>query len=224
MSWRYPTYYPKAGDVAAIDWINEAIAPWVQEISGKTNEHNWMVNLTGGTRLLQNAGAVMRVYDTSVSVNHGAFTASREPTYSPTDAYKVPRNTSWNTVSGLSYEFSARGGPIKVRAGLQINFGQLTTTTNYFNLLAGAQFGIAIDGSVQGETIIGGAERDHDRKGDTISSDRDKQRLSGVFEIAPGLHTVSIMARMGRQINYAPLPDNLFVEVFNRSLVIKEGH
>lgn len=230
MTWELPKFIGKSGDVVGIDFLNEAMDIYASMLEGSLNEHNWSYAFASLAGLsVHAADYALRVKILKQMVDHSTLTAAAgaaklQPQASPTNAFRLPADTSWHTITPLTYEFDSRGGSLLVLAGLQVNFGEHTGTANYQNFLVGAQFGIAINGNIQGECSLGGSERDIDRMGETLQNDRTKHRISGVFPLPPGRVSVEIQGRMGRPVNFAPIGSNLYVEVFNRCMILVEAH
>lgn len=223
MAQRYPRYRAKASDAIAIDFIDESLQPFAEELGGGLNEHNWFQNITVGARALQSAGYALRVKTSHKTVNHAALT-SGYPVAAPANAFKIPMTTSWVDIDDLTLSFNSRGGLLWVIAGVQVCFGTTPATTDYYTRLVGAQLGLAIDGSIQGECVIGGSERDIDPNGDTLKIDHIKYRLTGLFPVPPGPISVSVQGKTGRNQDYEVPGANLYVAIQNRQLIVIEAH
>ena len=170
MSWRYKLYDIEPDHVVSIEPINENFQPFVEELAGGLNEHNFYAEAFTLANFADDAA--LRVHQT-----YGA--SSSDPT--PLQGYSNPTGANWVEIQatdgwqsfsedGLRLEFVGRGGTTYLCASLNIHCG-----TNHAGVMVGGvisrgfhQLGfgylvaLRVNGSVLHETILGSGDPSQD--------------------------------------------------------------
>lgn len=165
MSWRYKLYDIEPDHVVSIEPINENFQPFVEELSGGLNEHNFATNAFDLSQFADDAA--LRLHQSIPSV----------PTVGPLVGYSNPTLAGWVEIQpqdgwqsfseeGLRMEFTGRGGPTYLCASLNLHCG--TNSTAYLLLSKFRQMGfgylvaLRVNGSVLHETILGSGDLSQD--------------------------------------------------------------
>ena len=175
MSWRFKLYDIEPDHVVSIEPINENFQPFVEELSGGLNEHNFSAS----------AFTLANFADDAALRLHQSIPTMAD--WGPTAGYGNPDAAGWVAIQaqdgwqafgadGLRLEFTGRGGPAYLCASFNIHCG--TNSTAYLSLPKFRQMGfgylvaLRVNGSVLHETILGSGDLSQDDfRSDEFSAD-----------------------------------------------------
>ena len=175
MSWRFKLYDIEPDHVVSIEPINENFQPFVEELSGGLNEHNFSAS----------AFTLANFADDAALRLHQSIPTMAD--LGPTAGYGNPDAAGWVAIQaqdgwqafgadGLRLEFTGRGGPAYLCASFNIHCG--TNSTAYLSLPKFRQMGfgylvaLRVNGSVLNETILGSGDLSQDDfRSDEFSAD-----------------------------------------------------
>ena len=175
MSWRFKLYDIEPDHVVSIEPINENFQPFVEELSGGLNEHNFSAS----------AFTLANFADDAALRLHQSIPTMAD--LGPTAGYGNPDAAGWVAIQaqdgwqafgadGLRLAFTGRGGPAYLCASFNIHCG--TNSTAYLSLPKFRQMGfgylvaLRVNGSVLHETILGSGDLSQDDfRSDEFSAD-----------------------------------------------------
>ena len=175
MSWRFKLYDIEPDHVVSIEPINENFQPFVEELAGGLNEHNFSAS----------AFTLANFADDAALRLHRSIPTMAD--LGPADGYGNPTAAGWVSIEsqdgwqafndeGLRLEFTGRGGPAYLCASFNIHCG--TNTTSYLDFPKFRQMGfgylvaLRVNGSVPHETILGSGDLSQDDfRSDQFSAD-----------------------------------------------------
>lgn len=192
--------------------FNSTIIPFVEE-AGNLGEQNW--SATSGL-----------VRDEDLDPGVGLAFAH---TYTESDASDSVQNptgneaivqpiSSWVEVEGMSAEFTSSGEALYVLASLQYSTAYPATLGTQ---LVWTKFGIALDGAVLPELVVG--DQDTGPEGPAmeigVTGYGRGVDIDGVIKLEPGYHRVTVMAWVD---NIEDLTTEIYIQVCNRELLVLE--
>jgi hypothetical protein len=220
MSWRYKLYNIEPEQVVTIDPINDNFQPYVEELGGALNAHNFREDAFVRSNF---ADDVAHVFHLSRANDVGLGL----------DGYSNPTSANWVTIrsseswqsftsTGLTLTFTAHASKVYLCASFNIHCGTNKTYTldadgervpAYRQLGYGYLVALRFDGTVLNETIIGSgdagvdlyAARDFvfaDSQNATLQEPQGGGGTAGarlpltvdaVLDIVPGQHTVEVV-------------------------------
>ena len=211
MSWKYPRRVPR--NLRALDHrdMNDGFLPFV-DMFGKLGEHNWsdrlQANLVRATDLDESVG--MRLTSASEVLNSTPVTL-------PTTAAEVANTGSWVAVEDMTKEITVDGGTLMVLASFQ----QLSGTAISSALVAYSRFGIALNGAVIPNSVVGDQdfyeEAEYMEIG--VSGTMQGVDVEATFPVPPGTHLISLVAQVRPR---ADVTADVKLRVANRELIILE--
>ena len=173
MSWRYKLYNIEPDHVVSIEPINENFQPFVEELAGGLNEHNFYAEAFTLANFADDAA--LRLHR-SIPTRDASL-----PAPNPIEGYTSPTTAGWVEIQatdgwqafgddGLRLEFVGRGGTAYLCASFNIHCGTNTTgpiTTSgiqpgFRQLGFGYLVALRVNGSVLHETILGSGDSSQD--------------------------------------------------------------
>jgi len=222
MSWRYKLYNIEPEQVVTIDPINDNFQPYVEELGGALNAHNFRSDAFVRSNFADDTAHIFHLSQAN-DVGLGL-----EGYSNPTGAgwVTIRASESWQSFpnTGLTLTFTAHASKVYLCASFNIHCGTDKTYTltekgervpAYRQLGYGYLVALRFDGTILNETIIGSGDAGVDdyeandfTVGDSDSSDAtfDKPQGGGgtagarlpltvdaVLDIVPGQHTVEVV-------------------------------
>ena len=220
MSWRYKLYNIEPKQVVTIDPINDNFQPYVEELGGALNAHNFNAEAFSRAQFKDSVAHVLHLSrDNSVSLG--------------LEGYDNPASAGWATIrgseswqsfseAGLTLKFTARASKVYLCASFNIHCGTNKTTKldgtgtavpAYRQLGYGYLAALRVDGTILNETILGSGDagvdsyaardftvgdsqtavlQEHQAGGGTAGA-RLPVTLDAVLDIVPGEHTVEVV-------------------------------
>ena len=219
MSWRYKLYNIEPEQVVTIDPINDNFQPYVEELGGALNAHNFYAEAFSRTNFKDSAAHI--------------FHLSQPTTVEPGLAgYDNPASAGWVTIrgseswqsfpeAGLTLKFTAQAAKVYLCASLNIHCGTNKTYTldgdgervpDYQQLGYGYLVALRFNGTVLNETIVGSGDAGVDtyeandftvpssdatfelpQGGGGTAAARLPLSVDAVLDIVPGEHTVEVV-------------------------------
>tara|TARA_R100000234_G_scaffold23217_2_gene13183 strand:- start:2283 stop:3080 length:798 start_codon:yes stop_codon:yes gene_type:complete len=167
MSWRYKLYDIEPDHVVSIEPINENFQPFVEELAGGLNEHNFKADAFTLANFADDAALRLhQVYGTAIPGN--PLVGYTNPTAAGWAA--IQATDGWQAFSdeGLRLEFVGRGGTTYLCASFNIHCGTNATsvagfgTPKYRQMGFGYLVALRVNGSVLHETILGSGDPSQD--------------------------------------------------------------
>jgi len=220
MSWRYKLYNIEPEQVVTIDPINDNFQPYVEELGGALNAHNFDDEALSLSNFKDSAAHIFHLsqannvglgklgYDNSTAANWVIIRA----------------NESWQSFpnTGLTLTFTARASKVYLCASFNIHCGTNKTYTldsdgnrvpAYRQLGYGYLVALRFDGTVLNETIVGSGDAGVDafsandfnrtstekvefkkpQGGGGTAGARLPLTVDAVLDIVPGEHTVEVV-------------------------------
>lgn len=140
-----PKRLPLTGDVTDVDDLNDMFTPYVEELAGQLNEHNWASGAFPRANVADAAAYVMRTV---------AVTSTETPTWGavPTGPYEVIDDSAWNVVTGMTRTVADFPGGI-----LWITF-----SAQHHGQGQGTFYGIRVNGQLVPESVLGSMDLELD--------------------------------------------------------------
>ena len=162
MSWRFKLYDIEPDHVVSIEPINENFQPFVEELSGGLNEHNF--SASAFTRANFADDAALRLHQSFADVVGGRVGDSNP---SGADWVVIQAQDGWQSFSddGLRLEFTGRGGPAYICASLNLYCSMSTAykgVAKFRQMGFGYLVALRVNGSVLNETILGSGDLSQD--------------------------------------------------------------
>lgn len=236
MSWVFPRWREVTGGPMGSEPLNQNFRVFVEEVEGRLGEHNWNSAASPTfPRASVDNDAVLRVfhakqaYDPDLESMDGVV-GKEWPTHNFSsalaNAFRLSNNAGWDIISPL-FKTWVSDSPVTldIHASFQQDAGldpQDAVLGYWLVGFPGAQYAARVNGNIIAESIIGGLDRANDRKGEAISQDMWAVVVECVVDAPPGEITVEIVGRVAHGDLWARLGDQLFIDIFNRELVIIE--
>jgi len=202
MSWRFKLYDIEPDHVVSIEPINENFQPFVEELSGGLNEHNFSASAFTLANFADDAA--LRLHQSFAEVGVG-----RMGDTNPGGAnwVEIQAQDGWQSFGddGLRLEFTGRGGPAYICASLNLYCSMSTTykgTAKFRQMGFGYLVALRVNGSVLNETILGSG----DLSQDDFRSDEFSQKANSVTRSNPGRHPIAALPQGGGGLAGARLP------------------
>jgi len=222
MAWRFPKWRELDGYPVDVDTLNESVEAFLEEMDGLLNEHNWANEaVTRLSDVAPDATVQMRSRSVEVSPSIGQ---GNPPWYTiplPIGVTVVSSNLDWFVLDQMTTTVNTDNVNLWIMASFQQRGGiPLTTDSVRF----GSQYGIRVDGYVIWETVIGGADRSNDLRGEGFGGNNScfPVVIDAVLPVTSGTHLIEIVQRTIRNENFDTPSTDDFWMVFNRELIIVE--
>lgn len=219
MAWRYPKWRDLDGYPVDIDSINEDFEATVEEMEGSLNEHNWAYQAV--TSLDDVApDALVQFKEKYQTVNPTIGVGNPPARFLPTNGFQVAANLDWCVIDDMSTTVNTDTANLWIMASFQHQGSD--PDAGSFRL--GVQYGIRIDGTLLWETVVGGADRSNDLRGEGFGGSYGATPfvIDAILPVVSGQHLVEIVARTPRNENFDTLQTDDYWMVFNRELIIME--
>lgn len=208
MSWRFPKFRFRTGQVPNVEDINRDFYPVAEEAAGRLNEHNWAsAAITNRTQVEDDAVFVWHQAGYYADIDAGPWQATAF-----NDEFSVER--IWRDLPNATVTFNSPGCLLWMHGTAQVTFNQ-SSGALHNNLF----FALRIDGAVLPESIVGGVEPSQD-KSPGLQNPAMPVGTSLVFPVAPGEHTVSLVVTIGKESGAAAYTNRTFIE--SRELIVLE--
>jgi len=177
MSWRYKLYDIEPDHVVSIEPINENFQPFVEELAGGLNEHNFKADAFTLANFADDAALRLhQVYDAALPDD--PLIGYANPTLA--GWAEIQATDGWQAFSdeGLRLEFVGRGGTTYLCASFNIHCGTNATsvpgfgTPKYRQMGFGYLVALRVNGSVLHETLLGSGDASQD---DFLSTEFSRQ-------------------------------------------------
>lgn len=221
----YQKHKIKAKEPVSKDEVNENLRSIVGEIQGGLGEQNWASDTFGRADVKE--GALVRMHSKKIE-GPRIFTSRvhEYSKYSSSTGYgaelnhvKVPTNRAWTTL--LTFDITCRSSLLWIMASFQQDYHDSADKRDPF--FPGCTYAISIDGGRYHETIIGGADRSNDRRGESYRYWRQGYVTDLLVPVTAGVHTIALQGRMTATTDYKDFSDQSeFYVVGNRELIVME--
>lgn len=218
MSWRFPKFPIKAARLTDALDTDDNFLEFVEEVGGELNEHNWQNKATAATAIPRTGvdrddiflWHSIGVDKTTAGLPSATQLINGTAVGSPgTGTIYVPNANAWTPLPTSTLTFTSPHTLLWIHASLQaVNdpyaasqwwrvltsgfWGGNRKADTFANLLVG----IAVDGYVIPESVVGGVESDNDRNyGVRLPSM--PLATSLVYPVVAGEHTIEIQVRVG---------------------------
>lgn len=143
MSWRYVKYDIEAGEVVAIEDVNENFEAIVSEVEGRLNEHNFAADSFDLDDFTPGVAITLRKNVQASDCNDAS---------TDNDDFDFAPSGQWTAISDLSHSFAAVGGLVWVIASFQL---VTLRAGGDHPSYAGVRFGLRVNGIVDPDSISG---------------------------------------------------------------------
>lgn len=219
MSWRFPRAREMDGYPMDVDAINENFEAFIEEIQGRTNEHNWVSGAFTSHEEDCRTGYVVKAWNVWMWVDPGFGQGNLPPLTTPATGFKVSPNMDWVVIDDLTITAMYDTAKVWIIASFQ---QEPSDPVESFR--AGMNYGIRIDGILVWDSVIGGADRSNDPRGEGLGADWDSGPIviDVVLPITSGRHTIDVVARLPRDEKFnIPGTDDYYM-ILNRELIVLE--
>ena len=220
MSWRYKLYNIEPEQVVTIDPINDNFQPYVEELGGALNAHNFHDEAFSRAQFKDSVGHILH----PSQANDVATGLTGYDNPSGAKWVTIRGSESWQSFpdTGLALTFTARASKVYLCASFNIHCGTNKTYTldedgnrvaAYKQLGYGYLVALRFNGTVLNETIVGSGDAGVDSYqandftvSDSLNAELGKPQGGGgtaaarlpltvdaVLDIVPGRHTVEVV-------------------------------
>lgn len=200
--WYFPSESPFiASTVVDVRQVNRLVQGWANEVNGNLNEHNFVDDF--GANAVANdmaeADVAARLFSKKKKIDPHAATATM---------FKIPHSTRWSPVDDSGGTFVSRGGQCLVFISFQLHCPTVPSNQS------GTNYCIELDGVPMMDTLLGTGDQSNDfldtAFGATVSggqvefdygtspsfrAEQEKHRVTGLFNLTPGEHTIRLLVR-----------------------------
>ena len=248
----FPKRRFKSGEALGTEEINANFRPYLNEVQGKLNEHNFdiqaFVDHEYGGEI--DAGAVYEIHMTGQSVNHG-FNDTDDAPYTvigngpkpqPSNRFTIEQTQTWQEVDDMSITVTTDNCVAWIQASFQLTTIRdpdfAGSSASAFQTAVpnvwphpGIQCAISIDGSIIPETITGSLEKSNDHTGEGLAHYANGIVVDTIMSLPAGSHIFALKVRVAadpfyeRRVSlYSVLTtgDSLGFWIGSRSLTVLE--
>ena len=218
MSWRYPKHRTQEHEALDFEVVNRAFYTFTHESAGGLSEHNFQTGaITAQEDVIAGAGFQIDRFGVNSAATFVPLTVVGDD-----NVVAVPQTRNWETVSLTKRTLTVEGGLVWIIGTLQAQANASTSGT--ITKTEAASWGIAVDGSVIPESVLGGFEESNEtfkRNADvrvvgTIGFQRWAYPVAvdALVEVSAGVHTFSIVGKSD-EINLGNS-----IKVFDREIIV----
>lgn len=222
MAWRFPKWRELDGYPVDVNSLNENIEATLEEMDGSLNEHNWAYQaVTDLSDVAPDSIVQMKskFVELDPSIGQGNPPWSSPPL--PIGISVLSSNLDWFVIDDMTTTVVTDTVNLWIMASFQQR-GSTPTTRDSVRL--GSYYGIRIDGYIIWETVIGGADRSNDLRGEGFGGNIScfPVVIDAVLPVTQGSHLIEIVQRTIRNEDFEVPDSEDFYMVFNRELIIVE--
>jgi|TARA_R110000824_G_scaffold66842_2_gene173244 hypothetical protein len=231
MSTVFPKYKAMSGSPMDLEEVNDNFQTVITEIQGGLNEHNWRSGAFPNHTGIE-AGAMLRIHHSSVRVVHSLVSGMATATIGASGSFRVSNNREWVTIKDVSSPVVYDPMEMTITTGNSLLWIIYNGQQQPFDVssagknLPGCQYGIAVDGAVISETIIGCTDRNNDKTGEGVQMTSHPFSTDCIVPISAGVHTVAIQARCCADEDFTVFSssstDGQAYEIFSREMIVIE--
>jgi len=196
VSWRFPKFRYRSGQVPNVDDINRNFYPVTEEAAGKLNEHNWAAGAIPDLGKVENDAAFVwhqtGYYSDLLDSTSGSPFPGWDPGNNTHNEFSV--EYAWREAPYSRVSFTSPACLLWIHGSVQITF-DTAGSAGLANIL---NFAISIDGAIIPESIVGGVETSIDRT-PGLQSQAIPVASSIVFPVGPGEHIVSMVIQLTKE-------------------------